>query len=306
MNHASLLSSNANMIFVVVAVLIVLAMIMGGKNRATHRTSYGWWIGLGVLLFIGSGFLGISQFRFSPMKEVRYSVQSPFPSMRDEIQNGLESARDAAREALEHSHEAMAKGAEQVQQALEAATSKENRSKTKRTSSNSGVTVSKPAVPSKMTSWAVEVQEKERKQKKEEVEKLLMSKAAISVNHWVTERMPLRNMYLNVVTPLWLQDHGAFPEVIDFQQEQVDRAFTDQKDPLWGGTMKVELSPTLQENLLEMGYQQLDSVLKDDQFKAQGIIAIVLFGITCFVGILGLVKTVVFRRMSTFAGQPVS
>ena len=306
MNHASLLTSNANLIFVVVAVLIVLAMVMGRKNRTTHRTSYGWWIGLGVLLFIGSGFLGISQYRFSPMKEVRYSGRSAFENMKDEIQNGLESARDAAREAMEQSHDAMTKGAEEMQEALGAATSKETRSKTKRKSSAAMVAVSKPAVPSVTVSWAVEVNDKERSQKKEEVEKLLKSKAAIIVNHWVTERMPLKNIDLNVVTPFWLQDRGAFPEEIDFQKEQVDRAFTDQKDPLWGGTMKVELTATLQENLLEMGYQQLDSVLKDDQFKAQGIIAIVLFGITCFVGLLGLVKTVVFRRMSTFAGQPVS
>ena len=305
MNLASPFTFNANMIFMIVAVLIVLAMVMGRKSRTTHRTSYGWWIGLGILLFIGSGFLGISRFRLSPRTEVRYSGRSAIENMKDEIHNGLESAREASREALEQSHEAMTQAAEQMKQALGASTSKETK-KTKKNSSNTTVTIAKSTVPSVKVSWSVEVKDKERKQKKEEVEKLLMSKAAIRVNEWVTERMPLKNMYLNVVTPLWLKDHGAFPDEIDYQEEDVPRSNTTQKDPLWGGTMKVELIPTLQENLLEMGYQQLDTVLNDDQFATQGIIAIVLFGITCFVGLLGLVKTVVFRRMSSYAGQPVS
>jgi len=305
MNHASPITFNANMIFVVVALLIVLAMVMGRKNRTTHRTSYGWWIGLGILLFIGSGFLGYSKLRISPTREVRYSGRSAIENMKDEIQNGLESARDASREALEQSHEAMTQAAEQMKQALGASTSKETK-KSKKNSSNTTVMISKPTVPSVKVSWAVEVKDKDRKQKKEDVEKLLMSKAAISVNHWVTERMPLKNIYLNVVTPLWLKDRGAFPEDIDYQDEEVPRSNTIQKDLLWGGSMKVELSPTLQESLLELGYQQLDTVLKDNQFEAQGIIAIVLFGITCFVGLLGLVKTVVFRRMSSFAGQPAA
>jgi hypothetical protein len=46
MNPSTILTFNANMIFVVVGGLIILSMIMGRKNRTTNRTSMGWWIGL--------------------------------------------------------------------------------------------------------------------------------------------------------------------------------------------------------------------------------------------------------------------
>lgn len=295
MNQVSPISFNANMIFVVVAVLIVLAMMMGGKNRTTHRTSFGWWIGLGVLLLIGSGFVFFVRTSTGPTIEVRHSGRSAFDSVKEQVRHGMETAR-----------ESFDKSMGEVAKTFGASASSESKSKGRRKPSELTPAVAKPAVPSVSVSWTVEVKEDERKQKKEEVDKLLLLKATDSVNRWVTDRMPLRTLAPDLVTVPWLQERGAFPDPVEYQTMEVPRVNTSETDPLLGGTMKVVLTPAVQESLLDLGYEQLNVVLKSEQFKAQWIITTILLGITGFVAILGLVKTLVTRRMSMFPGQPAS
>lgn len=299
MNPASPLPFNVNLIFVIVGGLIVLAMIMGRKNRTTQRSSYGWWIGLGILLFIASGFLGFTQLRVGPVTEIRHSGRSAFQEMKEEIRAGVASARDSIQKGLEE----VKKSTETVQQTLETSRSTDNRSRAKRKASSAPLPPAIPSVPLVTVSWVVEVKEKERKQKKEDVENLLLSKAASSVNRWVTERMPLKDAYLDIATPAWLQERGVFPDPIDYQTEEVPRANTSLTDQLLGGTMKVILTPSVQENLIEQGYQQLELIMSNNQFQTQWIVSNVLLGITVFVGILGLVKTLVFRRMTNSPGS---
>jgi len=301
MNPTSPMTFNTNLIFVVVGVLIVMAMVMGRKDRTTQRASYGWWIGLGVLLFIVSGFLGFNRLKVSPVTEVRHSGRSAFDDVKIEIQNGI----DGARESIQKGMSEVTKSMEEVQQSLGAFSSTETRSssRAKKKSPAPPAPPAPPAVPLSTVSWSVEVKDKERKQKKEDVEKLLLSKATSSVNRWVTERMPVQYRFLNVITTPWLQERAVFPEPIDYQTEEVPRANTSETDQLLGGTIKVVLSPVVQESLLELGYDQLESMLRNDQFQAQWIISIVLVGITVFVGILGLVKTFVFRRVTTYQAQ---
>lgn len=290
------------MIFVIIAILIVLAMMMGGKNRTTHRTSYGWWIGLGVLLFIGSGFIFFGRLSVSPNYEVRHTVRSAINEVKNQIRVGIETGREALDQGLGE----IGKGVEQVQGAVGSSGNNDSKTKGKKKSSATAPAVARITVPTASVSWTVEVKDDDRKQKKEDVDKLLLNKATASINRWVTDRMPMKNVRLNVVTTPWLQEQGVFSEPIDYQSEEVPRANTSETDQLFGGTMKVVLTPGVQERLLDLGYEQLNAILKDDQFQSQWIVSIVLMGITVFVGILGLVKTIVFRRTSGYAAQPVS
>jgi hypothetical protein len=221
--------------------------------------------------------------------------------MKYELRNGIEAARDSLEQGLGE----VKKGVEQAQQSLNTTTGNESRSKNKRNTRDT-TTVYHPATPTETVYWTVEVKDKERRQKTQEVENLLKLKAAQSVNQWVTERMPLKNIFLNVVTVPWLQERGVFSDPIEFETEDVPRINSSETDPLSGGTLKVSLLPAVQVSLLEMGYLQLESIMRNEQFQAQWIISIVLFGITVFVGILGLVKTLVLRRESAFQGQPVT
>lgn len=298
MNAASQISISPNLIFVIVAILIVLSMMMGGKNRTTNRTSYGWWIGLGVLLFIGSGFIFMARSGVGPITEVRHSLKSAINEMKNHIRTGTESVRESMEQGLDD----MGKGVDQVQEAFGSVGTSDSKTKSKKKPPASAVAVIKANVPTVNVSWTVEVKEKDRKQKKEEVDKLLLSMATSSVNRWVTERMPLKNIYLNGVTTPWLQERGAFSETIEYQTQDVPRVNTNETDPLIGGTMKVVLTPAVQESLLDLGYEQLNALLRNEQFQAQWIITIVLLGITGFVAILGLVKSVVTRRVSGYAG----
>ncbi|HQR07215.1 MAG TPA: hypothetical protein PLN21_10355 [Gemmatales bacterium] len=302
MNPASPISFSPNMIFVIVAVLIVLAMMMGRKNRTTHRTSFGWWIGLGVLLFIGSGFIFFARSGSGATIEVRHSVRSAINEMKNQIRTGAETVRDSLEQGLDE----MSKGVDQVQGTIGSLGSSDSKSKGKKKSSTTAPIVAKITAPTAIVSWTVEVKDKDRKQKKEEVDKLLHSKATISINRWLTERMPVKNIDLNVVTTPWLQERGVFSEPIEYQTQEVPRVNTSETDPLIGGTLKVILTPTVQESLLDLGYEQVNTLLKSDQFQAQWIITTILLGITGFVAILGLVKTVVTRRVSGYAAQPVS
>ncbi len=302
MNSTSPMWINPNMIFVIVAVLIVLAMLMGGKNRTTRRTSFGWWIGLGVLLFIGSGFIFFARSGSGSNFEVRHSVRSAINEVKNQIRVGVETGR----EALDQGREEVSKSIEQIQGAFGSQGSSTTKTKGKKKPDAAASVVGKSTSPTGNVSWTVEVKEKDRKQKKEDVEKLLQSKATVSVNRWVADRMPVRNFFLNAVTTPWLQERGAFSEPIDYQTEEVPRANTSETDQLYSGTMKVVLTPSVQESLLDMGYDQLNEVLKSDQFQAQWIVSLVLMGITIFVGILGLVKTVVFRRATGYAAQPIT
>lgn len=298
MNPASQISINPGMIFVIVALLIVLAMMMGGKNRTTHRTSYGWWIGLGVLLLIGSGFIFFTRSGSGPITEVRHSVKSALIEMKNQLRSGTETVRDSLEQGLDE----MSKSVDQVQEAVGSLSSSDSKAKGKR----KPPAVVNTTLPSGNVSWTVEVKEKERKQKKEDVDMLLLSKATSSINRWVTDRMPMKNIYLNAVITPWLQERGVFSEPIDYQSEDVPRANTSETDQLFGGTMKVVLTPAIQQNLIDLGYERLNAVLKNDQFQAQWIITIILLGITGFVAILGLVKTLVTRRVNGNAADPVS
>jgi len=290
------------MIFVIVAVLIVLAMMMGGKNRTTNRTSYGWWIGLGVLLFIGSGFIFFARSGSGPITEVRHSLKSAI----NEMKNQIRSSTEVVRESLEQGLDEMGKGVDQVQGTIGPLANSDSKTKGKKKPSTPAPVVVKATVPTVSVSWTVEVKEKDRRQKKEDVDKLLHSKATSSVNRWVTERMPMKNIFLNAVTTPWLQERGVFSEPIEYQTEDVPRANTSETDQLFGGTMKVVLTPAVQESLLDLGYEQLNTLMKNEQFQAQWIITTILLGITGFVGILGLVKTLVGRQTSAYAAQRAS
>ncbi|MFT3878927.1 MAG: hypothetical protein QM703_04615 [Gemmatales bacterium] len=296
MNPASQVSFSPTLIFAVVAILIVLAMMMSGKSRTTHRTSFGWWIGLGVLLFIGSGFIFFVRSGGGAITEVRHSMRSAVNEMKNQLRSGSEAVRDSIEQGLEE----LGQGLDQAKEATGTLGSSSSKAKGKKKPSTDASVVVKTTTPSASVSWTVEVKDKDRKQKKEDVDKLLHSKATNSVNRWVTDRMPLKNIFLNVVTTPWLVERGAFPESIEYQPEEVARANTNEKDQLYGATMKVVLTPTVQANLLDLGYDQLNESLRNEQFQMQWIITTILLGITGLVAILGLVKTVVTRRVSGY------
>lgn len=300
MNPSSQFLINPNTIFVIMALLIVGAMMMGKKNRTTHRTSYGWWIGLGVLLFIASGFIIFSRSGSGSNYEVRHSVKSAITQVKNQIRTTIENGRESLEEGLDE----LSKGMAQVEETVNSLGTSSSKTKGKKKPSSVAPTFSMVTTPASLVAWTVEVKENDRKQKKEEVDKLLFSKATSSVNRWVTERMPLKNLSLNVVTMPWLKERGAFPEPIDYQTQEVPRANTTDTDPLIGGTMKVVLTPEVQESLLEMGHQQLNALLKADQFQAQWIISLVLLGITLLVGIIGLVKAVAARKLPEVTAAP--
>lgn len=87
-----------------------------------------------------------------------------------------------------------------------------------------------------------------------------------------------------------MKEQGAFPEPIDYTEQDIERANTWQKDKLYGGSIKLVLSSELQEVLIDQGYTQLQHHLERQSFTAQWIITIVLCGLTLFIGMIALLR----------------
>ena len=287
------------MLFAIAGGLIVLAMLMGRKSNGSGRTSVGWWIGLAVLLVVVSGFLGFSRLRISPVVEERHSGRSAIDramsEMRDKIESGVRAARDSMQKGLDEAQ----KSVEETEEAINTVTTKVTSSGMKNAKSGkaSSSEITTTPLPTTKVEWTVEVTGADRSQRQQVVQERLEQRAAESVNRWVNERMPVKYYGFHFITPAWLVDHGAFPNAIEYEKESLDRANTDQKDVLIGGALKVVLPPKLQQTLLDMGYRELESQLQNEKVEIQGVMFVILLGITGFVGILALVKTLVSRRM---------
>lgn len=284
------------MIFAVIAGLIVLAIIMGRKQRYSYRTGFGWWIGLGVLLVVVSGFLYFSRLAVSPIVEERRGGRSAFnqviADMKEHIAAGLEAARESMKEGMDEVHRSVDEAQESINSVV-----KESKSTSKLRGANTTVVKGTTSTtPTTVVQWTVEVKDRERSQQQEVVEKRLHEKAASSVNRWLNDQLPVKYYGMQVIGPQWLIDNGAFPDPISYAPAEVPRMNSSLTDKLYGGALTVKLLPNLQQTLLDLGYQELEQSIQAEKLQTQGVIFIVLMGITGFMGILGLVKMVVSRR----------
>lgn len=286
MNPTTQFVMKPGIIFAIIAVLVILAMVMGRKND--NRAGWGWWIGLGLLLVIVSGFFSFTTLSGGSTIEERYAnttnMRDVMTGVKNDIQAGTSQVRDAVQEAMAEARASIQRSAQ---------------TNSRKNKSNATVTVvsSSNTAPPNTVTLQVMVKDKERSQQEDEVKKALLAKAARSVNRWVSERLPIKTYYLNVVDQAWLQDHNAFPEEPQLDKEMLPRTDPSLLDPLYGGTLKVVLTPALQSSLIDMGYAQLQTHMQDEQFTTQGIISICLLGLTGFAGLLALVKTLIVRRV---------
>lgn len=294
MNGSTSFTISPILSFLVVGGLIVLAMAMSRRNQDSQRAGFGWWIGLGLLLLVVSGFLAVTRMRGGAVKEERHTGRYAFNQAIAEMKEGIASGAQAMQEGLDEA----SKSIEEVQKAM---TSAKSGSKTsnKRTGNSASVTVgSVPAIPLSTLEWTVEVKGDECSQNQRQVASNLMEKAVASVNKWVNERMPIKSLWFRAIDENWLLEHNALPLPVKFETEGIPRLDSNEKDPLHGGTLKVVLSPATQQSLLEIGYKRLEELLLEDKFEGQAIIFFVLVVITGMALALGTVKTLYARRVS--------
>lgn len=295
MNAPTTFALKPIVIFAVVAGLVILAMVMGRKN--SQRTGFGWWIGLGILLFVISMFFSIFSLR-SSVTEVRYNDRSAFREALAEVKGNIQNAVETVRDSIQDGVQEVKDGVEEARQSIQRTTQSSGR-KSKTSSTTITVVANPNNTPMNTVTLLVNVKDKERSQNKDEVKNTLIEKATRSVNRWASERLPIPNYAFNLVDEAWLQEHRAFPEEVEFTQELLPRVNPSELDPLFGGTLKVVLTPAVQNALLEIGCTRLQTQLQDDQFTAQGIICICLLGLTGFAGLMALAKTLFTRRVMT-------
>lgn len=287
MNDFPVIKFTPMLSFIIVAGLVVLGMLLGGKNK--HRAGMNWWIGLAVLLLITSGFVGMYSYRQSGMTEERQSVRRFVSDFKDDIRSGIDSAKEALQE-----------GMQELQQATDSA--KGAFASTRNTRKNSGKTIkvttnapSVPKAPRTPFDFTVSLTEKERSTKQEIVDAKLKSKAIDYIQRWIDERMPCRNYIAIRLDSQMLEKEGAFAEKIDYEKEPITNPTTGETEQLLGGVLKVNLSPALQETLLDMGYESLQSQLQSDQLLKQFIVFATIMGITLLMGLLGSARWLFFR-----------
>jgi hypothetical protein len=265
-------------IFAIVVGLIVLAMAMSGKNK--QRTGMGWWIGLGIILLVTGGFITMNSRRSN--FEERHSSRTIASEIRKAVAQGKEALSDGMAE--------LQNGLKEAQDAL-ATAGRATTGKTTVVKVNS--TPSPPAlpkVPRTTFSTTIELKQHDRSAKKEEVERKLKEQATRFVHQWVAERLPVRYLPYQPLSVNWLQEQGAFPEPVEYSEQDIDRANTPLKDKLYGGSIKLVLSSELQEVLIDQGYTQLQYHLERQSFTAQWIITIVLCGLTAFIGVIAILR----------------
>lgn len=265
-------------IFAIVVGLIVLAMTMSGKNK--QRTGTGWWIGLGIILLVTGGFITMNSRRSNV--EERHNSRTFVSDIRSVVEQGKEAFQDGMEE--------LKNGLEEAKEAL-AATGKTKKGKTTVVKVNTPSSPpAAPKIPRTTFSTTIELKEHDRSGKKEEVERKLKDQATRFVHQWVSERLPVRTLPYQPLSVNWLKEQGAFPEPIDYTEQDIERANTWQKDKLYGGSIKLVLSSELQEVLIDQGYTQLQHHLERQSFTAQWIITIVLCGLTLFIGMIALLR----------------
>lgn len=272
------------LIFILVGGLIVLAMAMGRKNQQGHRAGVGWWVSLGLLLVVVSGFLGYSRLRVSPVFEERHigrnifnrtmSDAPPVQAGVSEKPQGFQSAQEILRE-----------------QVLEAKRARESRASNAKAAAMVSLTAPKSSVE-----WTIEVKGNERRQSMEEVAQVLREKVTSSVNKWVLDRMPIKSIWFHTVDEAWLEQHGVFDSEIKYDTVGVPRLDPKLKDTLYSGAMTVVLNPSVQVELLEKGYSKLELTLQDEKFQGQFAIFFILLVLTGLAALLGTVKSMAARR----------
>ncbi len=276
------------MIFAIVVGLLVLAMTMSMSAKNRHRAGMGWWTGLVLILLVTGGFMAMNLKRSNV--EERHSSRN--------IVSDIRSAMEQGKEAFQDGMEELKNGLEEAKEAL-AATGRTKKSKATVVKMNT--TPSPPAlpkIPRTTFSTTIELKQHDHSAKKEEVERKLKEQATRFVHQWVSERLPVRYQPYQPLSVNWLQEQGAFPEPVDYSEQDIPRANTSQKDKLYGGSIKLVLSSELQEVLIDQGYTQLQYHLERQSFTAQWIITIVLCGLTLFIGMIALLRGV--SRGSSF------
>lgn len=286
------------LLFAIAAGLIVFAMLMGRRQDATQRSSLGRWIGLTALLLIASCFIVFTQMRGGVRMEERYSGRSALDhaitQMKDRINEGMATAK----ESLEGGMNEVSKGMEEVQKSLSKAGSRGSSSASRgnRTSTSSSASkTTRIPMPTTEVGWTVELNNDDHSQRVEVVIQRLHEQAAKTVNRWINERLPLKNYALQCVNSDWLSEHNAFPTPPMITPQPIDRANTNLKDTLFGGSIKIVLPPALQQTLLEKGFSDLEEAMQNEKYDIQFVMFIVLMGLAGLSGLLGMARLLVRR-----------
>jgi hypothetical protein len=278
MNANAQLSMTPIYILIVVG-LVGFSMLMSRKGK--HRTGMGWWIGLAVILFVVSGFFSIRSLRSN--SEERYRDGTYVYQIKEQVQGALSQAK----ESLEEGMEGLKENLEEAKRALTNAGRTGKKGNTVVVNTNAPPA---PKVPRTPYSTTLELKDRDRSAKKEQVEQRLREKAVNYVRQWVSDRMPIRHYgYLNI-NERWLQDNGAFPEPVEYTEEEIARLNTSSTDRLYGGTLKLLLSSNVQEQLIDQGYSSLQYYLEENKFTTQWIITIVLCGVTGLFALFGIIR----------------
>ncbi|HMP17427.1 MAG TPA: hypothetical protein PKD72_10415, partial [Gemmatales bacterium] len=232
MNQHVHISLAPGMILLIVVGLVILSMFMSGKNK--HRSSLGWWVGLGVLLLVLSGIYTTRN--IGARVEERYKDQSYTSRFREDLQSSMGQLKESLQEGMTQ----LKKGLSDSRDALNAAVASSANPGQKKSGvtviRNLGTTARTPRTPYVST---VQLKDREQSSKKEQVEQRLYERGMQYIANWVRERMPLRHTPGLSLDLAWLKDNGVFPEPVQFTEQDIPRANTQETDKLYGGSLKL-------------------------------------------------------------------
>jgi hypothetical protein len=273
-------------IFFVIMAIVGFSMFMGQKSPR-HGTRAGWWAGLVVLLIVLSAFFGTTILRTRSVQEVRHAGQVSWSS------NVADKVKEQLREVKEQTEDAVDEAKRAMNHALKRDTGDRGRSR-----SRVEVRIPTPPAPPAMSltgplkevTFEITLPNNERAQKLEQLDRKLKEKAAEQVTQWVREGVPYQKWLTPFITPEILEARGAFPEPVEPIVEEIPRdsqlpGFG--KDPLYNGTLKVVLSPPLQEFLKNETFRAIDVRLSEHKLMQQGVVFTMLLINTLAAGVIG-------------------
>jgi hypothetical protein len=281
----------AGFLFIVIG-MVVVAILMGRRSSA-GRIGSNWWIGLVVMLVAISIIFGWTRTSFRSIREERnVPARTVISEARQEIED---QAREVGRtikdtvSELKENLEEIAKGA-----SAESKGSGKAKSKTPPRAPTAASTPPPPRPPAVTKTWLVKLDVNERSGSEARVREYVVEKAHESVRRWVCSELPVR-CYLRFDNTV-MTELGLTPDKVDI----VDESFTlnGQTENVYTGSMKVVLTPQLQESLKTAAFEQASRFLERQKEEEQFIVFGNLMGMACLAILLGAYRSYRFWSRS--------